>query len=288
MIATQDIDLAPVPVDQLLSPIGIFRQIQASDNLTKVTENVQSSHEPILVYSHDQFVGVTSLTKLLFTSRMPYTAKAGKHLIPLPTLTKDSLISEIAETMQSTRLYALPILDGDEPIGVLEASKIFTWLSSDAGWMDVIAKKIALRQPVIIPDSMRLSEVRDHLKKVRQSRAVIVDQNQKTIGIVTRNDLKDLYLSPSPRQRFSRKNGIKISFDPKEKITRQDIQVSKVMTKNVNTHSPAPTKQLLRDLIASDFNSVVIIDKHDVPQHILSNRDIIEALSKLKPDTIWF
>ncbi len=284
-LAPDAYEFPPVPIITLLTPVDMFEKTSLDQHLGVALGSIQSSHEPVLVFDNDIFVGVVSLTAVFFEKRLPRLTKTAHHLIPLPQLhTTDDLFVFI-RTMLDTRLYALPVRDDDQLAGVLEVAKIFTWMVDQPAWFSLLEHTVQSKIPITVTKGALAGEVYRLLKSERLSRVVVVDGEGKMIGLVTRNDMRNTFLSPTPKQRFAAPvRGQRNSFDPMEKTMWENTPVQLMMKKEVYSFPQSTMQTMLRELITSDYNSAVILDKSGRPVGILSNRDILEGLWRLRPD----
>jgi len=97
--------------------------------------------------------------------------------------------------------------------------------------------------------------------------------------------LHKVLMKPTQKQRFGKNSMPKTdrAFD-KEKEYRRDDPIKKYATELVYT-LPYKTEQkkMLKQLVSSEHNSVILIDKYRKPIGFLSTRDILAILASLRP-----
>lgn len=267
----------------LLTSIDVFSRVEPSDPLTKAVSSVESSHEPIFVFDHNKYIGFTSLTKLIFDQRLPTRAKVAHHLVPVPKLTLKADLFTIVKAMLSTRLYALPIWQDNQVIGVIEAARIFSYFLSQPELFSQLSAQVKFKTPLTVTSHTPAGDIYDLLKHHGYSRLIVTNPDGKVIGLITRRNFRSVLLNPTPRQRYSSRGGQPLSFDPANPITRRDKTANQIMETHVYCLKLTRIASLLKDLIESDYNSAVILDQHDNPVGILSNRDILEGIFTLRP-----
>lgn len=112
----------------------------------------------------------------------------------LVTLKADMSIKEAAAIMYKEFIRAAPIIENDSLIGLLTSSDIARCLSE--GKIDITVKEAASRKPVIINLNEDVLEVMNKMRKSSIGRLIVVDDEGKPIGIVTRTDLLYRMIKP--------------------------------------------------------------------------------------------
>src|SRR5690606_23736425 len=92
------------------------------------------------------------------------------------------------------------------------------------------------------------------------SRIVLTDENDRVAGIVTRSDIKTVFLRPINRPRYPRiSENQKTHIFDHEEIYRLDDPISRYAQTNVFTISESKKmREILKTLIESEQRSIVI------------------------------
>ena len=97
-------------------------------------------------------------------------------------------ISQAARAATEHRVSRLPVYgdDLDDIVGVMHVKDVLPLLASSRGEEPVTS---ALRQPLRVPETKRLSDLLTEFRRRRRSLAVVVDEYGGTAGLVTLEDL---------------------------------------------------------------------------------------------------
>src|SRR5690606_25593341 len=123
------------------------------------------------------------------------------------------------------------------------------------------------------------------LRTKGKSRIILTDQHKKIVGIITRSDIKTVFLRPIDRPKYrgvtdESNNHIYVDED----IYRTDEPISRFAQSNVFTMSEdKKMREILKTLIESDQKSIVITDKQDRPISIISLKNILYCLATFEP-----
>jgi len=274
-------------ISSYISSVDTVTKCNADDTLGSVLPLVQSSHSPLFVFDKEnKFIGIISPYQALYTHRYPYTTKVSSIASKPPFITKETQLYEVASFMLESRVYALPLFDKNKQIiGIIHAKDIFQNLIKVQSLLIFISTAIKARAPVTASSDSSVGDIFKIMRDKNVSRVVLINHNGVLSGIVSRKDLHKVFMKPSQKQRFGKNSNPKTdrAFD-KEKEYRKDDPVKKYETVNVYT-LPYKTvqKKMLKQLVTSEYNSVIFIDKYKKPVGILSMRDILTGLASLRP-----
>lgn len=274
-------------VNSYISSMEDIIKSEADDTLGSVLPLVQSSHSPLFVFDKEnKFIGIISPYQALYTHRYPYTTKVSSIASKPPFITKEAQLYEVASFMLESRVYALPLFDKNKQIiGVIHAKDIFQNLIKAQDLLTYISSTIKARAPVTASSDSSVGDIFKIMRDKNVSRVVLIDHNGVLSGIVSRKDLHKVFMKPSQKQRFGKNSMPKTdrAFD-NEKEYRRDDPIKKYATELVYT-LPYKTEQkkILKQLVSSKHNSVILIDKYRKPIGFLSMRDILATLASLRP-----
>jgi CBS domain-containing protein len=272
-------------IKSLIEPVSRVSQSTDDERLNTVLSLTESSHEPVLVFDkNERLLGLISPTQALFKRQLPPTTKVASVVVPPPHLTLNNSLTDIVNQMLSTRFYILPIFeDKHEIAGVIRAQTIFKKILRLPNRLKEVSKKLKTKTPVTVTIHHTVKDAHEFLKTKKISRLVVVDHEKKVIGVVTRNDLKNAFIKPTPRQRFSKSSGeIGQAMYDEEKINRNDMPLGNFLRNDVaKIHLNALPSEIIKRLIKSKRNSLILVDKYDHPKAIISNRDILLAISNV-------
>ncbi len=271
-----------------LEPITSVAKTTPEETIGSILHLSESSHEPVFVFENlsppEKFAGLISPYSALYKSRQVFTTEVSKAFTIPSEIQEHTSIVVCVHNMLSTRFYSLPVFDKDiNVIGIIRAKKIIKELATDPVNLYELTKELKVNRPITIKAD---AKVKDAYKKLRTkgiTRLVVVGDNGQLIAILTRNDLKDAFIDPSPRQRFTKAFGNfgQLMFDGEE-VKRGDLPIANfykndVVKGDINEN----VSSLIQKLISSGANSVVQIDKNNQPVGFISIRDILLAISRM-------
>lgn len=131
----------------------------------------------------------------------------------IQTITKDTLVGEIVSIMKEKKLGKLPVLDEDKIVGVVSRNDILVkqgkspvppviafWeimiaLPNSKGFKEKMKKFISFKAEDIMDKDFYTADIDDELEGVvtnmldKSYNCVLVLENKKLVGIVTKSDL---------------------------------------------------------------------------------------------------
>lgn len=280
--------MAEISIAQFIKPFENKPIASPDQTIGQVLEYTDSSHKPIYVFDGEQYKGVVSAYSALYHNfHAPYTKKVISDLLHTPYLTKESTLHEVIRAMLDTRLYELPILDKDRQItGVIHAMDIMRELIHDPMVSTYLVDCIEPSPAITHSPDGTIKDVFPILRTKGKSRIVLTDHHEKIVGIITRSDIKTVFLRPIDRPKYrgvtdETHNHIYVDED----IYRIDDPISRYAQTNVFTISDdKKMREILKTLIESDSRSIVITDKTDRPVGIISLKNILYCLATFEPD----
>lgn len=255
--------------------------VKPSDTLSLALSKVFSSHEPVFVVNKGKLEGIITPSYCLFKKRFPLTTKAGHALIHPPKLHQDIDLGVFAKHMLSLDTYTLPITgEYGDIVGVVKAVDILKHLKDEA---EILESVIA---DDVLTGSMhdKIRDVYSRLKKDKTSRIVIVDEKNRTIGIVTRRDIQEAFMATPIKGKSGRTKNNRTYLIEDKDLKKFDFTLGEFMKTRVNTALMTDHMSfILEKMISGKTNSVVLVDKNEKPKKIVSIKNFLDVLSKIKP-----
>lgn len=275
-------------VSQFTTPFKNKPLAKPDQTIGQVLETVKSSHTPVYVMDGKKYLGVVSAYQSVYkNTNSPQSKKVVSSLIRTPLLTPESSLYEAMRSMMDTRLYELPVFESEGNIvGVINLDTILDTVIQDPMLSTYLMECIEYKKPIIQKNEGSISDVFHLLKDKNVSRIILTDQNGKLNGIVSRSDIQIAFIRPIERQRYNRPTETTrtIVFDHEE-IYREDDTIDRYSQTNVFTLPvDTPKREVIKQLVESDFNSVVIVDKLQKPVGFLSVYDLVHCLATIQVD----
>lgn len=257
---------------------------ESGSNLASVVYKFKSSYTPLLVFEGDNnFLGLLTVKKVLLKRRYNPTTLVESCVIGAPHITKETKDSEIIKSMLDLGLYTLPVFNNQKKVvGVVGAKKILRKLMSNRSLAEMVAQKQIRRKAVVILKSSQVRDAFNIFLRESISKLVVVEDNGRMAGVVTKRDILSEYLSKTKRQRFSTRAVPKnYSFD-KEQIKRGDEPIGLFYSPSGDVYDQKiGNYQAIMNLIKSNYNTIVLVDKNKKPTEIVETKDVLEAVYKL-------
>ncbi len=271
----------------LLPPENIL-QANPEDTLDAALSKTASTHDAVFVFDKEgKFLGLISPSYALFRKRYPYTTKIKTCLIHPPHIGLHTPLFQVAEFMVMTGMYTLPAFAQDGSLaGIITARRMLKFLSRDSEFLSRVLPYIKPEKPVIASIHESIKNVYKLLREKQISRVVLVDENRRLQGIVSRRDIQLRFTKPTTwqRTRIGKKGHMRDYAFGKEKESRLEGPVASVAQKTVlAVPSTTQTGKVVKELLRSERNSIVLLDQHNRPTGIISIRIILQALAALKP-----
>ena len=177
----------------------------------------------------------------------------------------DSSIPKAARVMLENRIAALPVIEDERLIGILNSSDLMRFIIYAC---PLLEKEILVDQYMsdeVISANPKTTLLEAHrITGVKRIRTLPVLENDQLVGIVTRTDL----VSSDPSRLASKEHQdllLKILLQP----------VEKVMKKNLITISPdAPIAEAARLMLENVVHSLLVVDEDQKLVGVLTESDL--------------
>lgn len=281
--------MQPITIKPYITSLdGIIRST-ADTLLGSILSQSGSSHDPVFVFNADDtFVGLVTPFEAVFVSNSPRTTKLASLAIMPPTITADTPVYRVAKFMLAAKVYTLPVTNTEGVmIGVIKAEDILNEMKTNSALLEFVSGHITQHDPITTPITASVKDVFHALKKRGVSRMILTDETGSVAGIVTRGDLLPSMLQPTDKERFANEgSSAGLRSVAGEKKYRLEDPITKYATTMVDTQRvDVPVPELLSHLITSGYTNVVLVDTENKPAGFLSTRDILLALTKLRPQS---
>ncbi len=254
----------------LLKTTGILKATP-DETLARVLPNLARSHYLKFVFNEaGGFLGVINPYYVLFKKHFPAETKLEHCLFHPPKLTPTTPYYEIARKMRESRLYFLPVFEGDQFVGIVTVRRLFDALAKEKELLKGLTIPVK-REVMTIHKNATADDAYNLLREKKVSRLVVVDDVGHEVGLVTHYGLQ-LALnkpkeSPAP---FSRTGN-------KKKYLDQPL--SKYYKNMVVSAPPSITpERLFERMLTEDTSCILVLDPQRKPVGIVSTSDVLDAL----------
>lgn len=268
-------------ISQFIKSAEGIKKCGPEDHIGSCLSILESSHSPVFVFdSSDKFLGILSVSEILYKKHLPFYTKAKNCLTPVHYFNKECTIFEAIRLMIESKIYTLPVFnEKKDVIGVIRGRDILDDVLNESQYRRILNETLKTKKAQVINEHKTMGEGYDYLREKNISRVILVDDKGKLKGIVSRKDIAGILLEPAGRQRFSMRKGSPTShsFD-EEKIRRIGHPLRKYAKINVLTYPASrPLASAAKCLLDSKLNSIVLVDGLMRPTGLISIRDLLSA-----------
>lgn len=273
-------------LEKFIEPLENFPHSDISEKLGPTLMLSKSCFEPIFVVDYqNQIIGYVSTFQTLYRDSYPYTTKLSRCLMYPSYVDKNTPLYKVMEIMRDTHVYFLGVFNAKrKTVGVIRAKKIIEFLINDPIVLSYLSDNITLQSVTSIDVHATIKEVQSLFKNIHTSHVVLTNNEGASMGIITRQDIAQAFLQPTTHQRFSHTgNSGMMAYDAEERY-RVDQPLRRYMSSALYTEpQTTDTKTLIKNLLKSDYNSVILVDLLQRPLHIISLLDVISVLANIYP-----
>jgi CBS domain-containing protein len=271
------------PVELFIQESRGFVETSPEEELGKLVNLVRNSFEPILVYDGQKYLGSISLQNTVFNSRLAYKSRANNNLATNGSLTFDCNLNVAITQMIDYGWLRVPVFNQNHQIiGQISAKNILQILSKNPTFLNIMVTRSRTRLPLVLSDNALVEDAYFMLKSKRHARLYVLDKSNKYLGTVTKSSLAKAFNKVVESKRFSTKKGSPVhNIYVGEKPDRDDHRLTNYIESRVlGLTSPegTPKEQLIKKLVKSKYDSIVILDADSSLVGFLSLRDLLRSV----------
>jgi len=189
-----------------------FKKTSPETRITGILSQLKSTHDAIFVFKGKRFLGVINLYHSLLGKKVNPQEKAESRLYHPPILSLTDSLVETARLMVESRLYRLPVLKGDNFLGVVFAEDVLNWAKGKGFLNALIKDSLKLRKPFFINSKGSINQAIHLMIDNRTNRLLVTDRENKVLGLLSLYDLRRFFTKPSERISFLMRVPIKKEF----------------------------------------------------------------------------
>lgn len=256
-------------VSEILKTKNIFR-FSSDQSLSQVLTQLTSSHDAAFVFDkNDKFIGVVS-SHFLFKSRSFNTNSKLKNIVKMPPkLGLDMSLREVAQAMIDSKIYFLPVVNGDFK-GIVTINRLFDFIIKNQILNQGGRLIMSDRELITVKENITVSQALKILNREKIDKLPVVNDDDKLLGFVASFDLKDLVRDGDNERRNNRAN---------ERYSEFDNEIKKYMQRRVITINRIPSfNEAVGKMKQNKVGSLLIVDKDNRPISIVTKRDLLETI----------
>ena len=251
-----------------------YNVIDANETISKVIPMLEKWEEKsaILVEEDGEIIGVVRERDLIRGCVMvnPHETKIKHFVVRTGILSLDDLTPEkvARRFVEDSTPFVIVKLNGKH--GVIFVDDFLKLAKPE--FEDVKVKEIMNPEVVTVRDHDTIAKALATMRNHGIDRVVVVDDNNKVVGIVTGKDIVDRVLAPRKKATLGDMSG--------EKEKTLSIMVESIMSYPVITASKNDSVASVIDTMIEKNISSVVITKDGLPEGIVIKKDILENFIK--------
>ncbi len=248
--------------------------IDANETISKVIPMLEKWEEKsaILVEENGKIIGVVRERDLMRGCVMvnPHETKIKHFVVRTGILSLDDLTPEkvARRFVEDSTPFVIVKLNGK--YGVIFVDDFLKLVKPE--FEDVKVKEVMNPEVVTVKDHDTVAKALATMRNHGIDRVVVVDDNNKVVGIVTGKDIIDRVLAPRKRARLGDVSG--------EKEKTLSIMVESIMSYPVITANKNDSVASVIDTMIEKNISSVVVTKDGFPEGIVIKKDILENFIK--------
>jgi CBS domain-containing protein len=235
----------------------------------------------VVITDGDDYEGVVTRRQLA-ASRRPPSAKAGTLVWHVPTVERTEDVREVARLMVGSDSKVLPVLSGDDLVGVVTADDLLREVRPNFGVLDV--HHVYTDDLVTVGSDQTVGDVLHVLRDNSITHVPVVDDDELR-GIVSLHDVMNFVT-----REIKKSSGGEGNFQTGqshggfgaregEQDRMLDIPVRDLMTSPVSTTTrSASLDEALEEMFDADASSLVVVDD-EKPVGIVTKTDALRSLT---------
>jgi CBS domain-containing protein/ribosome-associated translation inhibitor RaiA len=237
-----------------------------SESVSRVLGELDRTGRYEAVVQEGSKVGLITLRHLLSVGQPEYT-KLERLWKPLGQITPDNLVFRVAAELIRVNERALPVVEGTNPVGIISQLDIVKAMADCPELLNSSAREL-VKTPVITMDSEEAIAKARSIMLEKGFSHIPVTRNGKLVGMVTAQDLIEIFLKPQGRS----KQGDK----PKEDTAKYKGELSGIMNEHpLSVVIGASALEVARGLRDREKSACLVTDPQGVVLGIITPRELL-------------
>ncbi len=231
------------------------------------------------VMKKDRLLGLVSYDELIKRRRLPLTTKVSDVLVHPARVDVEHTMPEVAKLMVNSGHRSLPVVDDDDRLkGLIRRHDIITKAWKSGLFKDTKVSDIMSELPKVVNEKESIITAQNAMRQLSIRSIPVVDRNGRVSGFIGTTDIANYLFVPRHRERSGEAAGEKKPVK---------IKVDSVMDAPAIMISPDATVQKAMKLMSeNEISTLAVVDNDNKPLGVLTQLDIIEAISTLVPEDI--
>lgn len=254
-----------------------FKKAEISSSIAQAVSQLNSTHEAVFIFENNDFQGVISLFHSFLGRKFSPESKVSTCLYGPPQIRPEASLIQVAQLMIESRLYQLPVINGDGFQGVVTAKDVLSWACELDICGQQLEEMVDIRKPVFVDKKTSLAEAL-HLMIDNSTNRLLVGDKKDLQGILTLYDLRQYYTEPQERiSAVLSRQPIKKDFasQPVERFYQQEV---------ITTKAKDPLRVAIKKMLEKNIGSLVLKKSSQVVG-LVTLRDLLQFVADLDKET---
>lgn len=258
-----------------------FATVSPDERASKLVARFRDTPTKAVVVHGDDYEGVVTERQFL-KSQVPPKTKVGGLVWHVPTVEPSTNVRDVARHLVGAQTSLLPVMDGDELVGVVTADDLLEAVTDNLNVLTVA--DVQTEDPLTVPPNATVGSALNHLRERRISHLPVVDDGE-AVGVVSITDLLDVTTRSGDKQSggdtgfpAGQSHG---GFGAREgdRDVVLDIPVRNVMSDvPVTTTADEPLGDAVETMLDRDISSLVVTE-NGRPTGIVTKTDALRSLT---------
>jgi CBS domain-containing protein len=268
-----------VSIDNLVEKASVLDE---REPVSKAIALLKDKSKPanIVVSSGGKYYGVIddrTLQNFMDDAEVTKCLRVAKQA---PKLAPTSSVDEIVSDFLNSDSKILPLIDGDEIVGVVTRKGALRLLLSSQAIKGRRVSELMTSPAVTVPESATIAQARAAMRSSKLHRLVVVDKHGRISGLVSTYDIS-VRVKPYEKKKFR-----DATFRPSNALGVEQEPVSSVMTPEVLTiHKDASVGEAVEKMLANNV-AALAVEESGKPTGVLSERDVFGACVSVPPEPV--
>lgn len=240
--------------------------LDSDDTLAKAMSDIMQTRKAVIVTKNGEYFGMIDSGSLRSLSDDLNVLKAGTVAVKAPVINEETTLLDTCKLFFTTRLKALPMIQGKKIVGVMSFLDLLKRLSEEKVLEHHRVNEVMSKPGVRIDEDSSIAQAQTVMRK-NHVRRLIVTKEGTLSGILSTYDLAEVLIKPREKAPLLRK-----------KSGMKDVSIKSLMQKEVATVPQDESLTMAANkMVSMNVASLVVVDGNS-PVGVVTAHDILETV----------
>ncbi|MCD6383378.1 MAG: CBS domain-containing protein [Thermoplasmata archaeon] len=236
---------------------------------------LRTEERALPVVEGGEFLGMITLKNILKRRKIPLNAKVRNFIFVPPRIDTETPIFDIADIMISQDLRVLPVVKDKRFKGIVSIRKILQIVAEDPIVGGAEIAEIMNASPASVGENESTKKVARFMIMGDYRSLPVVDSRGKVMGIVGLKDIMNVMEKPQSKSSAGEIHGEK---EP------ADILIKSITTPPITISVKSTIKEAVSSMLSNDTSILIIVDEGRKLIGVVTERDILEKVIRLRKE----